>query len=218
MSTRRSSSSSSTSTSSSTSGATSTCGERGVAARLGVERRDPDQPVDAALGGEQAVGVLAVGDEGRRLDPRLLAGRRLLHLDLEAAALGPAQVHAQQHLGPVLRVGAAGAGADRDDGVAGVVLAAEQPRLLELASRASTESSWDVELARELLVVGGQLGELVEVGDVGLERAKRLEPPLAALVRRRGRGGPLLVVPEAGRAASRPRAALPRLRARRGQR
>ena len=98
-------------------------GERGVAALLRVEGRDPDEPVDAALGGEQAVGVLALGDEGRRLDPRLLALGRLLHLDLEPAALGPAQVHAQEHLGPVLRVGAAGARADGDDGVAGVVLA-----------------------------------------------------------------------------------------------
>ena len=34
----------------------------------------------------------------------------------EAAALGPAQVHAQEHLGPVLGVGAAGAGVNLQDG------------------------------------------------------------------------------------------------------
>ena len=87
-------------------------GEAGVAARRGVEGRDPHQPVDAALGGEQPVGVLAAGDEGRRLEARLLPRRGLLHLDLEAAPLGPAQVHAQQDLRPVLGVGAAGAGVD----------------------------------------------------------------------------------------------------------
>ena len=32
--------------------------------------------------------------------------------------LGPAGVHAQEHLGPVARLGAAGAGLDRDEGVA----------------------------------------------------------------------------------------------------
>ena len=96
-------------------------GEAGVAARRGVEGRDPHQPVDAALGGEETVGVLAAGDEGGRLEAGLLPRRGLLHLDLEAAALGPAQVHAQEDLRPVLGVGAAGAGVDRDHGVAGVV-------------------------------------------------------------------------------------------------
>ena len=50
--------------------------------------------------------------------PGLLAGLEVEDLGAEAVALGPAQVHAQQHLGPVAGVGAAGAGVDRDDGVA----------------------------------------------------------------------------------------------------
>ena len=58
----------------------------------------------------------------------------------EAAALAPAEVHAQQHLGPVLRLEAAGAGVDLDDRVAGVVLAAEQPR----AARARASSRLDL--------------------------------------------------------------------------
>ena len=93
-------------------------GEGGVAPRLRVERRDPDEAVHAALGGEEPVGVLAAGDERGGLQAGLLPLGRLLHLGREAARLGPAQVHAQQHLGPVLRVGAAGAGAHGDDGVA----------------------------------------------------------------------------------------------------
>ena len=44
-------------------------------------------------------------------------------LDLVAAALGPARVHAQQHVGPVLALGAAGAGMDFEIGVVGVGLA-----------------------------------------------------------------------------------------------
>src|SRR6185503_3115507 len=97
-----------------------------VPAPGGVEGTDPDQAVDAALGGEEAVGVLAAGDEGGRLQPGLLPRRGLRHLDLEAAPFGPAQVHPQEDLGPVLGVGAAGPGVDGDDGIAGVVLATEE--------------------------------------------------------------------------------------------
>ena len=88
--------------------------ERGVAAGRGVERRDAHEPVHALLGREEAVGVVAAHDERGRLEPRLLPGRRLEHLDLEAAPLGPAHLLAQQHLGPVLGVGAARAGAAPD--------------------------------------------------------------------------------------------------------
>jgi hypothetical protein len=41
-------------------------------------------------------------------------------------ALGPAEVHPEEHLGPVGGLGPAGAGRDRQDGVLGVVLAAEE--------------------------------------------------------------------------------------------
>jgi hypothetical protein len=47
---------------------------------------------------------------------------------LEAAPLAPAQVHAQQHLRPVLRLGAAGAGLDVDEAVAAIHLAGEHAR------------------------------------------------------------------------------------------
>ena len=85
------------------------------------------------------------------LMPGLVARLEVDELALEAAALGPAQVHAQQHLGPVLRLGAAGAGVNRDDRVLAVVLAAEH--LLGLAG---------VDLRRQLVerapeVVGDRL-------------------------------------------------------------
>ena len=65
------------------------------------------------------------------LQPGFVARLIVDQLALEAAALGPAQVHPQQHLGPVLRFGAAGAGMDGDDRVLAIVLAAEH--LLDLA-------------------------------------------------------------------------------------
>ncbi len=51
---------------------------------------------------------------------------------LKPAVRRPPLVHAQHHLGPVLRVGAARARLQRDDRVAGVVLAVEERRLLQL--------------------------------------------------------------------------------------
>jgi hypothetical protein len=50
-----------------------------------------------------------------------------------ASAVGPAEIHAQQDLRPVLRLGAAGAGVELDDRVARVVGIAEH--LLELDLR-----------------------------------------------------------------------------------
>ena len=173
-------------------------GEAGVAAPGGVEGADPDQAVDAALGGEEAVGVLAAGDEGRRLQPGLLPRRGLGHLDVEAAPFGPAQVHAQEDLGPVLGVGAAGAGVDGDDRVAGVVLAAEEARLFELGQPRLDRRQLPLEFALDLVVFLGQLGEVTEFGDVGLEPAEHLQAALGAGVDGGGAGGGLLVVPEAG--------------------
>ena len=47
-------------------------GERRLAAVGGVERREADEPVHALLGGVEAVGVLALDAERRRLDAGLL--------------------------------------------------------------------------------------------------------------------------------------------------
>ncbi len=49
-----------------------------------------------------------------------------MQLHLVAVLLGPAHIHAHQHLGPVLRLGAAGAGVDLDIAVVAVGLAGQQ--------------------------------------------------------------------------------------------
>ena len=77
-------------------------GERGVTARRLVERRDPHKPVDARLRQQQPVGVVTRDGQGRGLDPRLVAGLPFDDLNLEVASLGPAQIRADEHLGPIL--------------------------------------------------------------------------------------------------------------------
>ncbi len=64
--------------------------------------------------------------EGDGFDARAVAflavGDHYAHL----VALGPAQIHAQQHLRPILALGAAGPGMHGDNGALGVVLAGEE--------------------------------------------------------------------------------------------
>ena len=105
-------------------------GEAGVPPLLRIERADPHQPVHAALALQPAVGPSAIDREGHALQPRLFALGLVQDLGLEAGAIGPAQIHAQQHLGPVLRLGAAGSGMDRYDRRPLVVwLGQQEPRL-----------------------------------------------------------------------------------------
>ena len=52
---------------------------------------------------------------------------------VEAALLGPLQIHAQQHLGPVLRFGAAGAGLNFEKRIVRIEFAVEHAAELEVA-------------------------------------------------------------------------------------
>ena len=85
----------------------------------------------AALGLGVAVGVLALDEDGGLADAGLVAGLHVLQFHGEAAALGPAVVHAEEHVGPVVRLGAARAGLDGEDGVVAVELAGEERGDLE---------------------------------------------------------------------------------------
>ena len=79
--------------------------------------------VHAGFGREQTVGVLTLDARRGRLQPRAFAGLRVEDQGAETLALSPAQVHAQQHFGPVLRLRAAGAGLDGEDGVQAIAFA-----------------------------------------------------------------------------------------------
>ena len=87
-------------------------GERSMPAGIGVEWRDAHQAMHAVLGLEPAIGVVALDLDGGRFDAGFFALRLLDVVDLETVLLGPAHIHAQQHVGPVLALGAAGAGMD----------------------------------------------------------------------------------------------------------
>src|SRR5437588_11674541 len=71
---------------------------------------------------------------------------------MAAAIFGSAQVHAQQHLRPVLRVRTAGARVDREHGVARVVLAREERVLLQPPELPAQRLDRGRDLARHLTV------------------------------------------------------------------
>ncbi len=84
--------------------------------------------MDASLGAQPAIGPAPVHCHGHALEASLLAFLLVEDLGREAMPFGPAQVHPQEHLGPVGGLGAPGAGTDREQGRPIVVLAGEQQR------------------------------------------------------------------------------------------
>ena len=166
----RSSSSISIAPTSSTTGATSTPANDVWRRLARVERGQAHEPVHAALGAEEAVRVLALGAEGRRLDAGLLPRAHLEQLDGEAAALGPAHQHAQHHLRPVLGVGAAGAAVDGHERVTRVVGPGEEPLLLERGQAALDVGQLLADLRGERVVLLRELQQRLEVTHVTLQR------------------------------------------------
>ena len=109
-------------------------GKARLAAGVGVKRADTHQAVHAVLAFQHAVGVRALHHHRSALDARLVAVQHVQHLHAVAVLFGPAGVHAVQHLGPVLRLGAAGPGVEGQDCVAVVVLAVEHRHQLQLVN------------------------------------------------------------------------------------
>src|ERR1044072_3742508 len=91
-----------------------------------IEWRDADEAVNAGFGSQQAVGVFTFDSECNALQSCFLAWLILEHFSFEAALLAPLEIHAQQHLGPVLRLRAARARMNGANSVAPIVVAGEQ--------------------------------------------------------------------------------------------
>ena len=110
-------------------------GKAGLAAGVGIKGRHADQTVHAVLALEQTVGVGTLDHHGSALQAGLVAVLIVQHFHGHAVGSGPAVVHAVEHLGPVLRLGTAGAGVEGQDGVAVVVLAVQHGHELQLVHR-----------------------------------------------------------------------------------
>ena len=110
-------------------------------------------------------------------------------------------VHPQQHLGPVVGVGAAVAGVDREDRAGRVVRAVEQGLELELLRRApSSRVDFGRALRRRTTRPRSAISIIAARSSLRLDRfVERLDDRRRATLRSSTRGlGLLLVVPEAG--------------------
>src|SRR5579875_431613 len=103
-----------------------------MAAMRGIERRKAYQSMRANLRAEVAVGVAPANLDGNALYPRFLTLVVLINLGTEFVAFGPAQVHTQQHLGPILRIYTTAARVNTHDRVACIVFTVEHERELQL--------------------------------------------------------------------------------------
>ena len=174
-------------------------GERGMAARVGVEGALAHQAVHAVLGAQAAVGVVAGDLQGRALDARYLALGALEHLGAKALLVAVFQVHPLEHRRPVLRLGAAGAGLDVHEAVVRVERVGEHAA--ELHGR---------NLALQLFHVRGNAGqrvvvrlgpreleELPGVREAAVDARERADDCLEGLLLLAELLGALLVAPDA---------------------
>ena len=80
---------------------------------------------------EHAVGIGALDHHGSALDARFIAVQHVQNFHRVAVGVGPAGVHAVEHLGPVLGFGAAGTGMEGQNGVGVIVFAVEHGHQLQ---------------------------------------------------------------------------------------
>ncbi|MNO87252.1 hypothetical protein D3C76_786710 [compost metagenome] len=96
---------------------------------------------------------------------------------VEAALVGPAQVHAQQHVGPVLGLGAAGAGLDVQVGVVHVHLAAEHAAEFQLLEDLAQAFDFAGDVVDGALVVflDGHVQQVAGIGQAAGEFVEGLD-------------------------------------------
>src|SRR5215212_9143475 len=131
-----------------------------------------------ALGGQESEGILPRDCEGGALYACLLSFCVLDHLEPEAPTLGPALVHARQHLGPVLRIHPARARVYGEYGVALVILAGEEPGDLLLLEHPFDPPELLSDLGEQLSVLLGELEELPGIREALFEPVEKLDPAL----------------------------------------
>ena len=147
--------------------------ERRVARVGGVEGRKTHQTMHAAFAPQVAERVRAGDLDRGALDAGLFAGHQVDDVRSEAALLAPAQVHAHEHLRPVLRLRAAGAGVDGDDGVPVVIRARERELELQIVELALDigRVTFDIRGSGFVLFWFGEIEQLQKLADARFEAA-----------------------------------------------
>jgi len=142
--------------------------ERSVAACGLIERRDADETVDAGLAGKKAVCVFTDELNGRGFDSGFFAGSFVEEGGVDSFSFRPAQIHTQEHRGPILRLGAASAGLDGHDGVEVIGLTGEERLRFQIADVGLRGRKLAVEIFQKIVALLG-VGLFSGEGDVSLD-------------------------------------------------
>ena len=134
-----------------------------------VKGRDADEPVDSGFCGQQSVGVFAFDSECHTLQSGFLTWLILEHFSFESTLLGPLEIHAQEHLGPVLRFGTTRARVNGANSIAAIIFAAEQHFRLGLAQVVFEPREQRLQFLERTLVFFGKLKEHFRVGDLRIK-------------------------------------------------
>ena len=133
---------------------------------------------------EETKGILAVHRKRRRLQARFFARLIVIENRFETLALCPSQIHAQQHVSPILRLGAARAGVDRHDGVARIVFPREQRLGFEFIEEIAQRGNLASQIGIDILALFGQVKIGVNVvtaaAKVGVSSKRMLQTLLLA--------------------------------------
>ena len=173
-------------------------GERGMASRIAVERRDAHKPVNAAFRLEVAVGELSFHAKRHALDARLLARLQIDNFILEALALEPAPVHAHENARPVARLGSARAGVNEEKAVVAVETPGKETDQFDLVQMSGKRFPCAVRLGEKAFVLSREFGDGVEVLHLLDKILIGLDGVLAGTEFLDGLLRLLLVVPEVG--------------------
>jgi hypothetical protein len=171
-------------------------GERGLAAGVGVERADANQPVNAVLAPQVAVGVRPADREGDAADAGDFARSHVEFFEPVAPLFRPAGVHAVEHAGPVAGLGAAGPGLDGDDRRQRVRLLRHHRLEFKLFDGGRQLRQRGLDLRGEFLA---EFEHRVDVAELRLEFLERFDRAVEGLQFLHRLGGALLVGPEVGR-------------------
>ena len=146
-------------------------GKRGMAPIARIERRFAHQAMHAGFGAQPTEGVGAVEADRGAFDTGHFAARGLDQLRGKSLGFAPAQIHAQEHFGPVLSFGAARAGLNIQKGMVRIRGAAEHAAKFQFGQQRAQgfDVLGEVAERRPVAFLGGQLQQIESVRGAAVE-------------------------------------------------
>jgi hypothetical protein len=112
------------------------------------------------------------------LIPASFTGLIIDHLALQSVAFAPAQVHPEQHFGPVLGIGAPGAGVDGDDRIPGVILTTKQHLSLAFVDQPGENGKARTKFVGRAFILDCKIEENLDVVDEPRQPLSGIDRPL----------------------------------------